>query len=214
MPKTFQQLYEEVVYFVQKKPDNTEAVTNAKTYINDGITKLNTKEWDWRYTTSGITLQVDTREYPLPTDFLTQRTLNSVNPAGLTTGYLGFLDPKLFDRQYSAGTVNYPTTKSYTIHNPYVSGMIELSFAPDTAYLAATPTLELGYYARIPQLVTSGEMLNIPEEAESVVSWYAKSSMCALYGDDTRLQMAETRWREGWKSITKQQLARQAKDWR
>lgn len=212
MARSFQQMYQDVSSYVQKSK-NAEAELIAQGYINDGISKLNTYDWDWQYASSGIQLQVGTREYALPADFRTQRGLMRIDVSGNNAGYIAYSEPKIFDRltARSGGSGN---PQNYTVYNPHISGVITLDVSPSAQYISSTPSLDLAYYGKIQELTTSGQMLEIPDQAISVVVWYARASMAAQYGDDTRLQIAEKRWTEGWKALLKEQRNRQLKDWR
>lgn len=216
MPKTFLELQKDVARYVGS-PDDAEAWGVAGSGINDAINMFNGRNWSWQHSTSGFAFQQGVNEYPVPTDFRTPRQLNYLNTAGDVAGTIGYREPKVFDRVNAPGGGTGSSAGEpyeYTIRDPYPSGVILLDSKPNAGFVETHPSGQLCYFARIPNLTTSGQRLVVPPEVESTILWYAKSYTAASYNRDQKVAFSESRWRPLFRQLRRNEVEDVSTDWR
>jgi hypothetical protein len=201
--KTFGNLKTEIARFV-KMPADTEVLTICGEAVNNAVDSLiNIRNWSFQMATSGFTLVADDNTYPVPTDFREQRNVSLMNTAGEVGLRVGYEEPKIFDTKYNRGsnsTVEAGHPSHYTITDPYPSGVIRFDRTPDAGVVADYPTAEIMYYARVGEMSADSDVLSLPPEVESMVSWYAKSYVAAIFAYD-QVPYAESRWNPLWRQL-------------
>lgn len=196
MAKAFSVLQRDVASYV-KLPTDTEALGLAGSGLNDGIANIiNSRSWAFQMKTSDFTLVADTNAYPVPSDFRENRNVSLLNTAGEIAHSVGYYDPKTNDRRFQRGTgtsVINGIPQNYTITDPYPSGIIRFDRTPDASAVATYPQGQLMYYGRVPELVNDTDTMEVPPEVESLILWYAKSYLAAIFAQD-QVDFAEARW--------------------
>jgi hypothetical protein len=214
MAKTFSTLQRDVASYV-KLPTDTEALGIAGSGINDAINNVvNSRSWEWQKKTYNFALTANDNTYPVPTDFREPRNLSILNVAGEVAREVGYTDPKIHDRAFQRGTgddirTGIPT--NYTIDDPYPSGIIRFDRTPDANTVSTYPSGALMYYGRVPELTSATDTMEVPPEVESLILWYAKSYVAAIFASD-QVRYAENRWQPLYNQLKRD--GRQSKDWR
>lgn len=181
--------------------------------IQDAYRKLNSRDWSWAVKSSGFAFQANVQTVDLPTDFRTQRHVSVVTPAGQNAGSLSYYDPKSFQGHVKDQYQSWNDGPSgYTIINPFVSGQITLSHKPSQGFVDNYPSGIIYYYGRLQLPVNASEPINLPDEAITMVLWYARATMAMIDSSEAKVGLAETRWREAWKMLVRDEQNRQLAD--
>lgn len=203
MAKTFATLQRDVASYVKLPADN-EALGIAGSGINDAINSVvNVRNWSWQVTTSGFQLLAGDNTYPVPTDFRAQRNVSLLNTAGEIARRVAYEDPKLFDTKFSQGSasaISAGTPNNYTITDPYPSGVIRFDATPNQATIDTYPSGQIMYYSRVSELTSDTDALSVPPEVESMILWYAKSYLAAIFASD-QVKFAESRWQPLYRQL-------------
>src|SRR3990172_4815255 len=191
----FSTLYARVQNYVLA-PSDTDVATIAKEGINEAISRLNTRRWNWARHHADITLVAGTQEYALSATFKGPRAAELLDSTGEVVSRLEFLDPKELDYLYpDRHSQGYPS--HYTIFNEFANGMLTLSATPSSGFVTQYPKVRVRFFRRIPYLSADADLFYGPTEAETYLVWYARANVAAHWALD-KIGFAEKRAEELW----------------
>jgi hypothetical protein len=206
--RPFSEMKQVVARYV-KGPQDTEVLELAGQALNEGIRKLNSELWQFALSYDDVTLASGTADYAVPTDWLAPRNAQLLDAAGAVSSWLNYYDPKTFDATFTTETDG---VCGYTVFNKTGDLQITLNAEPDAAFVAATPTLRLRYFANIQFYADEQDTLLAPSYVELFLLWFARFEVAA-YWDASMAPTAERMWREQWASMKRLDARSQVSDW-
>jgi hypothetical protein len=208
MSYTFTEYQNEGAAYVDS-PDDNEVLAVAGSGLNSCVNRFNGFNWSWTIETSGITLVAGQSDYTIPSGVKSCRALRTS-----TGDRIGFLPREVFNTDHPDYTES-GDPREYTHINNYTSPKVRLSSAPNAAYIASVPTMTLEYYARIPNLTTSGAKLNLAPEVEETIMDFVRQFMAMRYDKDTtrtRYKAAQQAYQEGFQRLYAGEMDNQVQD--
>lgn len=149
--------------------DENEIRGQATDCLNRVRKHLNTFDWRFMKTNaSNITLVSGTATYALPTNFKSPVYARLLDTNGKQDRELRYVPDEVLTHwvqdQESTGQPVY-----YGLRNSYADGLITVYPTPGTGE-ATTWTLDVEYYARIPIITDDSSVIDLPEEANRVLT--------------------------------------------
>ena len=208
MPFTFQQYQTEGASYVNS-PEDPEILGVAGSGVNSCVNRLNGFNWSWTIASSGITFVAGQTDYTIPSGVRAVRALRIPSDSRI-----GFLPREVFNAElpdYQAAG----DPKKYTHINNFTAQKIRLSNAPSAAWVTSHPTGTLEYFARIDNISTSGQTLNLAPEVEEMIMDYVRMFVSARYDKDanqTRYRNAKIDYEAGFQRIYSNEMNDQVQD--
>jgi hypothetical protein len=206
----FSAMKTEVARFV-KSPNSTEVKGVAGDGINDAVRRLNSRIWEWNFTSEEISLVADQKEYDVHDTIKLPRHLEFLNSSDVAQGRILYMPPKEFLIRFPDRTGS-GEPRFYTILNPRNYGQMTFNQAPSASWVAKYPKVRHWYYRYLQTLSGDSDTLAVPNDVERVVLWSAKQYVAELYGNAQQISIATMRYAEGWSEMKKQHR-RDDTDW-
>lgn len=206
--KTFGELKSEVARYVGM-PDSPEGLVIAGDGLTDAIRQLNMNVWDFTLAKFDVDLAANQYVYDGPADFHKPRHAVFLDATSGIMGTCGWQDPK----EFQAAEVSHSSSSNpnyYTVYNSSIDGQLELDNAPDSQFVTDNPTLRLRYYRYIAYPVNQDDVISVPAQVESFITWHAKSYIASIFAPDKQ-GPADTRAQRAWKALIKD--SRRSSDW-
>lgn len=208
-PNQFSVLYARVCNYVMA-PSDTEVTAIAKEGINEGILRLNTRNWSWMRTNEDITLVSGQQEYPMLGFFKAPRACQLLDSGGNVVGTIDYYDPKDFDFWFP-NRVTSDSLRGYTIYNEFVNSRLTLNSSPGAGVTSQYSKLRLRYYRRMNVLSADADVFFGPTEAEPYIVWYGRATVAAHWAPE-KVPFAVRRYEELWADLVRSDVKRELTD--
>lgn len=199
---------QDVVQKYVGNPSDAEAATLATEALNDGIRKLDARDWFWSLGSEDVTLAADAADRVLATNTARKvRHVDVLNTSDKPVSFLRFKDAKSFEIEHPDRSAS-GTPRIYTAFNLINDGTITLDVPPSSGYIAVNPTLRVRMFRRLLYYATSTDTLTTllggtgfaPVEVESFLQWHASAYLGLRYLEASNpkvvraLQLADEIW--------------------
>lgn len=206
----FSALKTEVARFV-KAPNSAEVLGVAGDGINDGVRRLNSRIWEWNFTSEEISFVADQKEYDVDDTVKLPRHVEYLNTSDVAQGRILYMPVKQFLLSFPDRTGS-GEPRFYTVLNPRNYGQMTFNQAPSASWLAKYPKARHWFYRYTQTLSTATDTLAVPNDVERVIVWAAKQYVAELYGSSDQVAIATRNYKEAWNEMKKQHR-RDDTDW-
>lgn len=199
----FSSLYTRALNYILGYSTDAQYLAVAKEGINEGIERLNTRNWTWALMAAETNTVAGTQEYALNSAFKAPRMLQLLNATsnGEVTGTLDWIDPKEIDVFYPDRSVA-GTPTSYTIYNEFFQGQLCLNVRPTSPWVTQYPRIRARYYRRTAFLSADADLLAAPTECEPFITWLARATLAAHWAPE-KAAFAEMRAEKLWAALVR-----------
>jgi len=202
-------LQKEVLFYVSA-PDDPEALEVAQIGLNDGIVRLNMRNWVWSLDYDDIGLIADTADYPIASSFRAPRHLALLDSNSNPVSQLTWETPKSFEMRFPHAPIP-GTPTHYTVFNSNELGTFSLNYKPSSSFVGFSPIARVRYYRRMERLTFPTDSIAAPSDAESFVVWHARMLAAAVYAPD-RMDRAERQADKAWRLMVQDDMKSQTSD--
>ena len=196
---TLAELQADVLNWVSGSQDDDDLDRLARSGINQGIHRLNTRNWSKLVKSQTIPLTVDIWRYDVNDDFRAPSECIRLNPSGRDDGPIDFLERRALRAEYPVRTES-GSPWAYTVD--YHSRKLELCKPPDSAFIAKYPNLFVEYYFRQARLVNPSDTIVMPPEFELYLTWYGRSYVSGIE-QPAKLREAQFEREQVWAMLVK-----------
>lgn len=175
-------------------PENDEL---ARTAINGGINRLNSRNWQKLIKSVTISLAADTSEYSIPLDFRDPRHCERQNSSAYPDGRFPYKSLKSLLDEHPHDT-DSGDPRYYTIQ--HTRRVLFFDTTPSQTFVTKYPYARLYYHRRHPHLTGNSSQLEYPNEFEEFVVWYAREEVAGIKAPD-KFALANRRRMELWQDL-------------
>jgi hypothetical protein len=178
-PHSLAALKRDVLNYVQGTQSDSDLNDLAQRAINNGIDRINSRNWKQLINKDTLTLVADDADYGLSNDFKRPITLLRLDSSSNRDGRLDYLPLQTFYNEHRYATAS-GDPRWYTIQHK--QRLLLLDVPVGSAFASAYPTLELWYHRRIPHLTGDADRIDIPPEFERFIVNHAAAELAAMRG--------------------------------